>query len=88
MSTAPAGLNPARLGFDFDGVIADTAESFLRIACEDYGLCGFRLEDITCFEVEQCLDMDAETAAAIFHKILEDSLGTGLRPMAGALEVI
>jgi hypothetical protein len=81
-------VNPARLGFDFDGVIADTAESFLRIACEDYGLCGFRLEDITRFEVEHCLDMSAEIAAEIFGKILADSLGNGLQPMPGALEVL
>jgi 5'(3')-deoxyribonucleotidase len=81
-------IDPSRLGFDFDGVIADTAESFLRIACEDYGLCGFRPEDITRFEVENCLDMPAEIVAAIFRKILEDSLGTGLRPMPGALEVL
>ncbi|WP_417910544.1 5' nucleotidase, NT5C type [Candidatus Electronema sp. PJ] len=81
-------IDPTRLGFDFDGVIADTAESFLRIACEDYGLCGFCPEDITHFEVENCLDIPAEIVAAIFRKILEDSLGTGLRPMPGALEVL
>jgi beta-phosphoglucomutase-like phosphatase (HAD superfamily) len=81
-------INPARLGFDFDGVIADTAEAFLRIACEEHGLCGFRLEEITRFEVEHCLDMSAETAAAIFGAILKDSLGSGLRPMPGALDVI
>ena len=81
-------VDPARLGFDFDGVIADTAEAFLRLACEEHGLCGFRLEDITRFEVECCLDMSAETAAAIFGSILQDSLSTALRPMPGALEVI
>lgn len=81
-------IDPARLGFDFDGVIADTAESFLRIAREDYGCCGLRREDITCFEVERCLDIPAETAAAIFHAILKDSLAARLRPTCGALEVI
>jgi len=88
MPAAPSGLNPARLGFDFDGVIADTAEAFLRLACEDYGLCGFRLEEITRFEVEHCLDMPAELAGEIFTKILRDSVGAGLKPMPGALEVI
>jgi hypothetical protein len=84
----PAAVSAARLGFDFDGVIADTAEAFLRLACEEHGLCGFRLEEITRFEVEQCLDMSAETAAAIFGSILADSLGVGLKPMPGALEVL
>ncbi len=84
----PAAVSPARLGFDFDGVIADTAEAFLRLACEEHGLCGFRLEEITRFEVEHCLDMSAETAAAIFGSILADSLGASLKPMPGALEVL
>jgi 5'(3')-deoxyribonucleotidase len=88
MPVYPAGLHPARLGFDFDGVIADTAEAFLRIACEDYGLCGFRLEDITRFEVEHCLPIDSETVADIFRKILHDSVGTGLQPIPGALDVL
>jgi 5'(3')-deoxyribonucleotidase len=81
-------IDPGRLGFDFDGVIADTAETFIRLACEEYGLCGIRKEDITSFEVEQCLDVDPEIVHAIFTKILVDSVGTGLRPMAGAVEVL
>ena len=85
---SPPMINPDRLGFDFDGVIADTAEAFLRIACKDYGLCGFRLEHITRFEVEHCLDIPAELAAEIFTKILRDSIAVGLKPMPGALEVI
>jgi hypothetical protein len=82
------GLEPARLGFDFDGVIADTAEAFLRLACEEHDLCGFCLEDITRFEIEGCLDMPAETAASIFGRIIADSLSSNLRPMPGALEVL
>lgn len=81
-------INPAKIGFDFDGVIADTAESFLRIACEEHGHCDFRLEDITHFEVENCLGMSVETVATVFHKILKDCLGTGLQPILGALDVL
>jgi hypothetical protein len=84
----PTRLDPAWLGFDFDGVIADTAEAFLRLACEDYGLCGFCQEDITRFEVEHCLPIDAATVADIFRKILHDSVGVGLQPLPGALEVL
>lgn len=87
-NSLPPLVNPARLGFDFDGVIADTAEAFLRIACEDYGFCGFRLEEITRFEVEHCLDMPAGLVEEIFTKILRDSVSAGLMPMPGALEVI
>ncbi len=81
-------IDPETLGFDFDGVIADTAETFLRLACEEYGHCDIRLEDITHFQVEECLDMDAGIIETIFMDILKDSLGTGLKPMEGALEVL
>ena len=50
-------IHPSKLGFDFDGVVADTAEAFIRLSCEEYGHCSFSLEDITDFQVECCLDM-------------------------------
>lgn len=83
-----ARIHPADIGFDFDGVIADTVEAFLRIACEEYGYCGIRAEDITHFLVEECLAMDAAVADAIFLQILHDSVGCGLQPMPGAIEVL
>ncbi len=81
-------IHPSRLGFDFDGVVADTAEAFIRICCEDYGYCSFRLEDITDFEVERCLDVDQEVIRTVFRKILLDSVGVGLKPMPGAVQVL
>ncbi len=81
-------IPPQLLGFDFDGVVADTAEAFLRLACEEYGHCSFSVEDITCFEVENCLDMDRKTVEEIFSRILVDSVAAGLRPMPGAVEVM
>jgi len=81
-------IHPAEIGFDFDGVIADTVEAFIRIACEQYAHCGIRPEDITDFSVEQCLDMDAGIAESIFLQILQDSVGTGLLPMPGAVQVL
>lgn len=84
----PVKINPALLGFDFDGVIADTAAIFLRLACEDYGICDFRREDIVNFEVEHCLGLDRTQADAIFTKILLDSVGTGLQPMQDAVDVL
>jgi hypothetical protein len=76
------------IGFDFDGVIADTAETFIRLACSDYGYCSFTAEDITNFELESCLDIPFTLVEKIFTDILTDSLGTGLLPIPGALESI
>jgi len=81
-------IDPGRLGLDFDGVIADTAEVFVRLACEKYGHCDFRIEDITDFEVDRCLNMAPAVVEAIFTEIMLDSIGTGLRPMPGAVEVL
>ena len=80
-------IHPTHLGFDFDGVVADTAEAFLRLCHEEYGH-SFQLEDITDFEVERCLDVDPEIVESIFTKILLDSVGVGLRPMSGAVKVL
>lgn len=81
-------VHPAEIGFDFDGVIADTAEAFIRIACEQYDHCGIRPEDITDFTVEHCLGMETDIAESIFLQILKDSVGTGLLPMPGSVEVL
>lgn len=83
-----AKIPPAEIGFDFDGVIADTVEAFIRLACEQYAHCDIRPEDITHFSVEQCLPMETEVVESIFLQILRDSVGTGLQPMPGAIEVL
>ena len=88
MNNRQEKINPATLGFDFDGVIADTAEVFIRLACEKYNLCNIRIEDITDFEVEQCLHIAPEIVQSIFTEVLLDSIGTGLRPMPGAVQVL
>jgi hypothetical protein len=78
----------AEIGFDFDGVIADTAEAFIRLACTEYGYCSFTPEDITNFELENCLDIPRELVEKIFTDILTDSLATRLQPMEGAVQCL
>jgi hypothetical protein len=81
-------IDSSEIGFDLDGVIADTAAAFIRLACEEYDYCSFTLEDITSFQVEDCLSIPAGVVETIFEDILRDSLGTGLQPMEGAVRVI
>jgi len=76
------------IGFDFDGVIADTAGAFLRLACEEYEYCAFTLEDVTHFEVSECLTIPDQYISAILKALNEDCLGVGLEPMPGAVEVL
>jgi len=82
-------LIPAReIGFDFDGVIADTADTFLRLACEKYNYCSYTREDITNFELEDCIDIPKNLVEKIFTDILMDSIQTGLQPMPDAIKVL
>lgn len=92
MNTSSAGralsLDPARTGFDFDGVIADTVEAFLRLACEDYGHCGFSAVDLNSFYVGHCLPVADSVVEAIFEQMTHHPLAAGLKPMPGATRVL
>ncbi len=81
-------MQPTEVGFDFDGVIANTAEAFIRIACEQYNYCSFTIEDITNFQLEECIGLPSTLVEKIFLDILHDSLSTGLLPMPGAVDVL
>jgi len=81
-------IPPGQIGFDFDGVIADIGETFIRLACTEHGYCSLDLNSITTFQVEECLDIPFETVTRIFQDILTDSISTGLKPIAGAVETL
>jgi uncharacterized protein len=77
-----------QLGFDFDGVIADTAEAFVRLACLEYGYCGFHPSDITSFSPADCLSIPEAVVEQIFTDILTDSIAAGLQPLPGAISAL
>ena len=81
-------INPAHIGFDIDGVVADTGGAFIRIANREYGLQSLSLKDITYFEVEECLTVDRQVIEAIFTKLHDDPLGSGIQPMKDAVDVL
>ncbi|MEN8142167.1 MAG: hypothetical protein ABFQ82_01050 [Thermodesulfobacteriota bacterium] len=80
-------IPPNRIGFDIDGVVADTLEAFIRLAGSDYQI-EVSPPEITDFMVEECLNIDLEIIEDIFSKLLLDPLGTGLEPMDQALAVL
>ena len=77
-----------RIGFDFDGVIADTATTFLKIAASQYGYNSLTKEDITNFELEDCINIPKNVIEQIFTDILNDSVGTELQPIHGAVNTL
>jgi hypothetical protein len=81
-------IHPGLIGFDIDGVVADTMEAFLRLARRDYGIDSISAADITEFEVEDCLDLEPAVVENIFTRLMEEPVAAGLRPMAHAIDVL
>jgi uncharacterized HAD superfamily protein len=80
-------IGPGHLGFDIDGVVADTMEAFIRLAEEDYAI-KVSPGEITNFMVEECLDIDPTIIDDIFSRLMIDPIGSDLLPMKNALTVL
>lgn len=87
MSNDIPHIHPEEIGFDFDGVIADTATSFVNIAKKKHNF-SISVADIIDFDVENCIDIPRETVYQIFIEIMKDSLATEVLPMQGAMETL
>ncbi|HCC53869.1 MAG TPA: hypothetical protein DEQ20_02935 [Desulfobulbaceae bacterium] len=80
-------IHPSLIGFDIDGVVADTMEAFIRMARTGYGA-KIRPEEITEFQVEDCLDLDPSMVEEIFSRLLDEPIACGLRLMRHARQVL
>lgn len=80
-------INPSHIGFDIDGVVADTSEAFIRLAKEDYSI-KIRPDELTNFLVEECLNVSSEIINEIFDRLLKTPLEVGLKPIPDAIEVL
>ncbi|MFW8600034.1 5' nucleotidase, NT5C type [Desulfobacterota bacterium M19] len=81
-------VEPGSIGFDIDGVVADTTEAFIRVLGEKYGISGISAADIVEFDVAQCLDIEPEIVEGTFAVLLADPLAAGMRPLPGAVSVL
>lgn len=81
-------IDPSLLGFDIDGVVADTVEAFFRLARQRHGIEGFTASQITAFEVEKCLPIDPRIIEQIFAELLENPIDADLRPMPDSVRVL
>jgi len=81
-------INPAHIGFDIDGVVADTGGAFIRIASEEYGLHSVSLKDITYYDVVDCLDVESRIIDDIFTRLHDEPLSSGIQPMEDAINVL
>ena len=81
-------IDPASVAFDIDGVVADTMTLFIDIAHQEFDVDGIRYNDITCYNLSDCLNIEPETIDAIVTRILDGSHRAPLKPLAGAPEVL
>jgi uncharacterized HAD superfamily protein len=88
MVPALAAISPRDVGFDIDGVVADTMAAFLRVAREEFGIMDVHKEQITSYWLEECLPIPDETVWAIIGRILDDPFGVGLEPIPGARDAL
>jgi uncharacterized HAD superfamily protein len=78
----------SNLAFDIDGVVADTMSVFVRLACERYGLAHLSKEQMTSYDLYQCLGLDREVIDDLICLTLSDEYTLQIPPMPGAPEVL
>jgi len=81
-------VDPRKIGFDIDGVLADTMRLFLDILLQVYGINHITLNDITQYELKACLDVDPEIISAANQSIIDGSYQGRLDPIDGAERVL
>jgi 5'(3')-deoxyribonucleotidase len=81
-------IDPRRIAFDIDSVIADTMHLFLDIGRELYGIHHIRYEDITEYHLDACLDVPPEIVGEIVQRLIEGDYPCRLHPLEGAARVL
>ncbi|NOY68696.1 MAG: haloacid dehalogenase [Deltaproteobacteria bacterium] len=80
-------IDPSRIAFDIDGVVADTMSLFLSIA-GDFGVTGIRYEDITEYDVRKSTGLDDDALTQIILRILSGEHAFSLYPLPGAIHIL
>ena len=81
-------IDPTSVAFDIDGVVADTMTLFLDIARNEFDVHHIRYEDITCYTLEECLDISADILYQLIDRLLDGNYGETLAPLPQAGRVL
>ncbi len=87
-SGLPAQIDPGTIAFDIDGVVADTMEIFVRLAHEKYGLTHLSKEDISSYNLYECLHLEKDIIDDLIRLTLSPEHTMRIHPLAGAPEVL
>jgi hypothetical protein len=81
-------IDPRRVAFDIDGVIANTMQLFIDIGRDVYGIDTVRYNSIIRYDLTTCLDIEPEIIADIVQRITNGNYPCCLKPIPGATRVL
>jgi len=81
-------IKPESIAFDIDGVFADIITLFIDIARVDYNINKINYNDITTYDLKNCLEIDSLIVDEIIIKIQNGCFQPVLKPLDGAPSVI
>jgi uncharacterized HAD superfamily protein len=81
-------IDPAAVAFDIDGVIADTMHLFLDILRDHYDVHTVRYDDITCYRLDQCLELEEDVLEGAAARIVDGRYRATLYPLPDAGAVL
>lgn len=81
-------INPKAIAFDIDGVIANTMELFIDIARMEHDVDWVRYEDITSYNLNDCLDLHPDIINDVIERLLEGTYSIPLNPIPGAADTL
>jgi len=83
-----AVIDPSAVAFDIDSVVADTMRLFVAIVQGEFGLHHIVYEDITSYNLLECLDIDEVTLDKAIDLLLSGTHTVPLEPIDGAIDVL
>lgn len=81
-------IDPCRIAFDIDGVVADTMAVFVRLAHQKYGLTHLSQQDMLCYNLYQCLSLEKKIIDDLICLTLDEEHTMQIPPVPGAPEVL
>lgn len=81
-------IQPTELAFDIDGVVADTMSLFVRLAHDRYGLSHITKDNMTCYNLYNCLNLEPEVIDDLICLTLDDEHTLQIPPMPMAPDVL
>lgn len=81
-------IDPSRLAFDIDGVVADIMSTFLHLARDRYGVHHLAYEDIVDFDLASCLQLDQRIIWEILDLLLNHPDQLEIAPLPEAVPTL